>query len=87
MPRCAVIDCVTGEQVNLIVADPSDPPPDGFFLVEICEGHYWNGAAVVPDKIADPNLIPDIVGTTGAICLMSAASEVLPLSLDSNNGD
>lgn len=45
---CAVIDNATGEQVNTIVADPSDLPPDGCRLVEIPEGFYWDGSAVVP---------------------------------------
>lgn len=45
---CAVIDCASGAQVNLIVADVSDPPPDGCRLVEIPEGYYWDGVAVVP---------------------------------------
>lgn len=45
---CAVIDNITGEQVNLIVADSADPPPDGCYLVEIPDGFYWNGAAVAP---------------------------------------
>lgn len=54
---CAVIDCATGEKVNLIVADISDPPPDGCRLVEIPEGYYWDGSAVVP-------MLPPPVNTT-----------------------
>lgn len=54
---CAVIDCATGVQVNLIVADSSDPPPDGCRLVEIPEGYYWDGTDVVlipvPDVLVD----------------------------------
>lgn len=50
---CAVIDKITGEQVNLIVADLSDLPPDGCYLVEIPEGFYWNGTSVVPVETVD----------------------------------
>jgi len=45
---CAVIDNTTNEQVNLIVADISDLPPDGCRLVEMPEGFMWSGADVVP---------------------------------------
>ena len=38
----AVIDLETGEQVNLIVADPSDPPPNGCELVELPAGFLWS---------------------------------------------
>ena len=50
---CAVIDNTTGEQVNLIVADVTDLPPDGCHLVEIPEGFYWNGTAVVPVEVGN----------------------------------
>ena len=45
---CAVIDRATGAQINTIVADSSDPPPDGCRLVEIPDGYYWDGTAVAP---------------------------------------
>jgi hypothetical protein len=51
MATCAVIDLATNEQVNLIVADPSELPPDGCRLVELPEGFYWNGTAVVPVEV------------------------------------
>ena len=51
MPNCAVIDNATNEQVNWVVADVTDPPPDGCHLVEIPEGFYWDGAAVMPIEV------------------------------------
>lgn len=45
---CAVIDSATNAQINLIVADVSDLPIAGCYLVEIPENHYWDGFAVVP---------------------------------------
>lgn len=53
---CAVIDCVTNTQINLIVADLNDPPPDGCYLVEIPDGYFWNGTAVVPMPLPDLTL-------------------------------
>lgn len=50
---CAVIDNVTNEQINTIVADLSDLPPDGCRLVEIPDGSYWNGSGVVPVEVTD----------------------------------
>jgi hypothetical protein len=34
---CAVVQDVTNIVVNMIVADPSDPPPEGCFLVDITD--------------------------------------------------
>lgn len=48
MAVCAVIDNDTNAQVNVIVAEPTDPAPDGCRLVEIPEGCFWNGADMVP---------------------------------------
>jgi hypothetical protein len=38
----AVIDLTTGEQVNLIVADVSEPPPAGCELVDMPAGFMWS---------------------------------------------
>ena len=47
MANFAVIDNQTNEQVNFIVAEATDLAPDGCRLVEIPDGFYWNGSAVV----------------------------------------
>jgi hypothetical protein len=47
MTICAVIDNKTNQQVNLIVAEVTDLPPEGCRLVEIPDGFYWNGTDVV----------------------------------------
>ena len=52
MPRCAVIDSVTGVQINTIVAEATDLPPDGCCLVELPEGCYWNGVQISPIPVA-----------------------------------
>jgi hypothetical protein len=38
----AVIDLVTNEQINTIVASSEDIPPDNCRLVELLERHYWD---------------------------------------------
>jgi hypothetical protein len=48
MPNCAVIDNATNEQVNWIVAEPTDLAPDGCRLVEIPDGYFWDGQSVSP---------------------------------------
>lgn len=54
--RCAVYSLADGEVVNIIVALPSDPAPDGCQLVEIMNdqpcniGWYWDGTNFI-----DPN--------------------------------
>lgn len=55
MTICAVIDLVTNQQVNFIVAEPTDQPPKGCSLVEIPEGFYWDGKAVslIPVEVTD----------------------------------
>lgn len=55
MTICAVISTTTGELVNRIVAEPTDLPPDGCYLIELPEGYYWNGTAVVPIEINNGN--------------------------------
>ena len=42
MKTCAVIDLITNEQINTIVANIDDTPPDNCRLVELLEGHYWD---------------------------------------------
>lgn len=57
MPVCAVIDNQTNQQVNLIVAEPTDPHPDGCRIVEIPDGHYWDGQQIsrIPEVTTDGN--------------------------------
>ncbi len=45
---CAVIDNVTGVQVNTIIANTGEPAPDGCRLVELPDGYVWNGTEMVP---------------------------------------
>lgn len=45
MTTCVVIDINTNEQVNTIVAEPTDLPPLNCRLVELPEGHYWSSQA------------------------------------------
>lgn len=52
--NCAVCQLVDGLVINIIVATPSDPAPDGCQLVEVmngmhCEiGYYWDGTQFNP---------------------------------------
>ena len=55
MPNCAVIDIATNEQVNWIVAEPTDVAPDGCRLVEIPDGYFWDGKAVSPIPVEVSN--------------------------------
>ena len=48
MTVCAVIDSLTKEQVNAIVAESTDTPPEGCFLVEQLPGCKWNGSEMAP---------------------------------------
>jgi len=50
---CAVIENITNKQINMIVAEPTDVPPDGCRLVEIPEGYYWNGVKFVLMEVPD----------------------------------
>jgi hypothetical protein len=50
MTTCAVID-QNSVVVNLIVAEPTDPPPEGCTLIEIphCDiGYVWDGVQFNP---------------------------------------
>lgn len=47
MATCAVIDA-QGTAVNFIIAEPTDPAPEGCTLMEIPDGFYWDGSAVSP---------------------------------------
>ncbi len=49
MSICAVFDSHTGEMVNRIVAEVTDTPPDGCYLVYWPENTYWDGEKVVED--------------------------------------
>jgi len=42
MARCAVIDLQTNQRVNTIIAEVTDLAPNGYKLVEILPGYYWN---------------------------------------------
>jgi len=48
--RCAVVQSNDGLVVNIIIAIPSDTPPEGCELIEIMNGQdcdigwYWDGA-------------------------------------------
>lgn len=46
MATCVVLDS-QNQVVNYIIADPSIEPPEGCTLVEIPDGFYWDGSAVV----------------------------------------
>lgn len=54
--RCAVCQLSDGLVINMIVAVPSDPSPDGCQLVEVmneqqCDiGWYWTGTNFVPPE-------------------------------------
>lgn len=40
MSRCAVVQYSDNTVVNIIVAEPSDTPPDGCFLVAIGDNEF-----------------------------------------------
>ena len=52
--RCAVCQLSDGLVINIIIADPSDSPPDGTQLVEVmneqpCDiGWFWTGTEFTP---------------------------------------
>lgn len=52
--RCAVCLLSDGLVINIIIAKPSDLPPDGTQLVEVMNGQmcdigwYWTGTEFVP---------------------------------------
>ena len=50
MTTCAVIDS-NNQLINTIVAEPTDPAPNGCTLVEIPVGFYWDGSQVSPIPI------------------------------------
>lgn len=51
MTLCAVIDVATQTLVNMIVAEATDPPPNGCVLVEIPDGCFWSNGAVRPTRL------------------------------------
>jgi len=42
MPICAVIEIDTNKVINAIVAEVTDIPPPGCFLMEIPANKYWD---------------------------------------------
>lgn len=50
---CLVIDNKTNEQVNIIVADTNDLPPEGCRLIELIAGMYWDGLQLSPIPVVD----------------------------------
>lgn len=50
---CLVINNETNEQINSIVADSNDPPPDGCRLVELISDMYWDGVQLtqIPEVV------------------------------------
>jgi len=60
MANCAVCQLIDGLVINIIVADPTDPPYDGTQLIEIFDGvmcdigWVWDGTQFVnpnPDPL------------------------------------
>ena len=51
--NCLVINNETNEQVNIIVADVTDLPPDGCRLIELIAGMYWDGLQLSPIPVVD----------------------------------
>lgn len=63
--QCAVVLIATGEVINVIVAEPTDPAPDNCELIAIPEGQpvsigwYWDGAEFVNPNPPPPDLVLD----------------------------
>lgn len=55
MAICAVIDLTTNQQINTIIAEPTDLAPDGCQLVEIPDGYYWDGQQISAISMAVDN--------------------------------
>ena len=57
MAICAVIDLNTNQQINTIIAEVTDLPPENCKLVEIPEGYYWDEtqASIIPDVVNNGN--------------------------------
>lgn len=53
MPNYVVIDNQTNQQVNFVVADSPNVAPDGCHMIEIPDGYYWNGSAVVLVEVSN----------------------------------
>lgn len=59
--RCAVCQLTDGLVVNIIMADPSDPPQEGCQLIEIMNGQpcdigwYWDGTEFINPIPPEPN--------------------------------
>ena len=52
MTICAVVRASDNVAINKIVADPTDPAPDGCFLIDVTNmwmdiGWIWNGSVFV----------------------------------------
>jgi hypothetical protein len=54
--RCAVVETATGLVVNIIIALPSDPAPNGCHLVEVMNGQPCDMGWLFEDGgFTDPN--------------------------------
>jgi len=47
MPNCILYDKVTNKPLNVIVAEITDVPPDGFYLKLLPENTIWNGTELI----------------------------------------
>jgi hypothetical protein len=67
MSVCAVVQLNDGLVINKIVAEPTDPPPEGCELILIPEdsmcdiGWTWNGTEFVPPPEPEPQPEPEAV--------------------------
>lgn len=54
MAVCVVVDLITNEVINTILADPTDTPPVGCQLIEVPEGYYWDNGQLHPYVNEEP---------------------------------
>jgi hypothetical protein len=53
MTICALIQTDTLELINMIVAEPTEPVPEGTMLLEVPEGYSYNNGRVF--KVEETN--------------------------------
>jgi hypothetical protein len=62
--RCAVVLIATGEVINIIVAEPTDPAPDDCELIALPDdspadiGWYWDGSEFIDPNPSPPEEYP-----------------------------